>query len=270
MADGDKSVFGRKVFFIMPGISLESQLLDRLRLLEYEVYVIDDYRKAKPILRKNPDSICYVCINDKLTLMGWHKFMKSFEDEGVFSPLDMGVISHHLSEEKREEFLNELQYDAGFIVQDKTSEYLLHEIIKNLDNLQAKGIRKYVRASCVAEPQADLLWIKDNRMFKLKIIDISSVGIAAKLSNSQANSVYINQIVEACTINLRTEQIIVDIKITAIKAAGDFLLVVIMFNSSTPADSVNKIRHYIATNLQETIDSSIKPVDLDRTDYDAV
>ncbi len=270
MADGDKSVFGRKVFFIMPGISLESQILDRLRLMEYEVYVIDDYHKAKPILRKNPDSICYVCINDKLTLMGWHKFMKSFEDESVFSPLDMGIISHYITEDKRNEFLNELQYDAGFIVQDKVGDAVLHEIIKNLDNLQAKGIRKYVRASCINEQQADLLWIKDNRMFKLKIIDISSVGVAAKLSSNQANAIYINQIVEACTLNIRTDQILVDIKITAVKSAGDFLLVVIMFNSSTPAQSVAKIRHYIAENLQESIDSSIKPSDIDKTDYDAV
>ncbi len=268
MAEGDKSVFGRKVFFIMPEISLESQLLDRLRLMEYEVYVIDDYHKAKPILRKNPDSICYVCINDKLTLQGWHKFMKSFEDESVFSPLDMGIISPHISEDKRESFLSELQYDAGFIFQNQIGDNLLHEVIRNLDRLAAKGIRKYVRANCLSEPQADLLWIKDNRMFKLKIIDISSVGIAAKLSNSQANSVYINQIVEACTLNIRTDQILVDIKITAIKTAGDFLLVVIMFNSTTPADSINKIRRYIAANLQESIDSSIKPADYDKSDYD--
>ena len=268
MAD-EKSVFGRKVFFITPSLTIETQILNRLRLLEYEVYVIDDYKKAKPLLRKNPDSICYVCISSQLVLSGWHNFMKSFENESVFSPLDMGIITSYIPEERRNEFLSELQYDAGYIVEDKSADDLLHEIIKNLDKLEAKGIRKYVRASCVAETQADLLWIKDNRMFKLKIIDISSVGVAAKLSTSQANSVFINQMVNACTINLRTNQILVDIKISAIKAAGDFLLVVIMFASSTPQDSITKIRDYIATNLQESIDSSIKPADLDRTDYEA-
>ena len=145
---------------------------------------------------------------------------------------------------------------------------MFHEIVKALDAKNAKGMRKYVRANCLNDSQADLLWLKDNKMFKLKIIDISSVGIAAKLSNGQANAVFINQIIEGVTLNLKNVQLSVDIKISAIKAAGDFLLVVIMFNTSTSPEAINKIRGYIANNLQESLRSSLRATDLDRIDYE--
>ncbi|WP_294431310.1 hypothetical protein [uncultured Treponema sp.] len=266
----DKSVFGRKVFFITPNITFEQQVIERLRLMEYEVYAIDDYRKAKPLLRKNANSICFCLIESQLTLKGWHNFIKSFEDESVFSPLDMGVIIHTLTDEKHASFVSGLQLDAGIIRQDQNQELMFHEIVKALDEKEAKGLRKYVRANCINEAQADLLWLKNNRMCKLKIIDISSVGIAAKLSTGQAASVAINQVIDGATINLRTMQIVVDIKITAIKTAGDFLLVVIMFNASTNPESINKIRAYIAENLQEEMQAQLKYKDLDRTDYELI
>ena len=270
MADADKSIYGRKVFFINPSVTFEQTVIERLRLMEYEVYAIDDYRKAKPLLRKNADSICFCITESQLTLKGWHNFIKSFEEENVFSPLDMGVLLQALPDEKKANFIADLQLDAGILMQNQDSETLFHEIVRALDAKGAKGLRKYVRADCLNEPQADLLWLKDNRMFKLKIIDISSVGIAAKLSPGQANAVFINQILEGVTLNLKNTQVNVDIKISAIKSAGDFLLVVIMFTQSTTPDSINKIRGYIAENLQEKIRSSIRNSDLDRIDYDCI
>lgn len=268
MSDADKSIYGRKVFFIAPSVSFEQQVIDRLRLMEYEVYAIDDYRKAKPLLRKNADCICFCIVESQLTLKGWHNFIKSFEEENVFAPLDMGVIIHTMPDEKKANFIATLQLDAGILMQDQDPEALFHDIVKAMDSQNAKGMRKYVRANCLNEPRADLLWLKDNRMFKLKIIDISSVGIAAKLSPGQANAVFINQIIEGVTLNLKNIQVGVDINISAIKAAGDFLLVIIMFTATTTPEAINKIRSYIAENLQDTLRSSIRNSDLDRVDYD--
>lgn len=268
MADTEKSIYGRKVFFIGANATFEAQVVDRLRLMEYEVYAVNDYRKAKPFLRKNADSICFCIAESQLTLKGWHNFIKSFEEENVFQPLDMGVILQPLPEEKLANFTAGLQLDVGVLQHTADTETLFHEIVKAMDAKNAKGMRKYIRANCLAEPQADLLWLKDNRMFKLKIIDISSVGIAAKLSTGQANAVFINQVLEGVTLNLKSFQIGVDIKISAIKDAGDFLLVVIMFTPTTLPESINKIRTYIGENLNETLRSSIRNSDLDRIDYE--
>lgn len=268
MTESEKSIYGRKIFFINPNLSFETNIIERLRLMEYEVYVIDDYRKAKPLLRKNPDSICFCIIENQLTLKGWHNFIKSFENEEVFASLDMGLLIHSIEEDKKTDFLKGLQYDAGLIKLHQDDETLFHEIVKAVDAKNAKGMRKYVRASCINESQADLLWLKDNKMFKLKIIDISSAGIAAKLSNSQANAVFVNQIIEGVTLNLKDVQASVDIKISAMKSAGDFLLVVIMFTNTTPVNSINKIRGYIAETLQESLRTMLRSTSLDKTDYE--
>ena len=159
MADADKSIYGRKVFFINPSMNFESSVIDRLRLMEYEVYSIDDYRKAKPLLRKNSDSICFCIIESQLSLKGWHNFIKSFETENIFKPLDMGVIMPTLPEEKKANFIAGLQLDAGVLMQNQDQETLFHEIVKSMDAMNAKGMRKYVRANCLNEPQADLLWL---------------------------------------------------------------------------------------------------------------
>lgn len=268
MAEQDKNVFGRKVFFINPSNYFETKVIERLRLMEYEVYVIDDYKKAKAILRKNADSICYVALEPPLSLKGWHNFIKSFEEEGVFSPLDMGIISLEHPQDKWFNFINGLQYDAGLIMQEENPDSMLHNIVKNLDKLNAMGLRKYVRANCLTEPKANALWMRNNQMFQLKIIDISSVGFAAKLSQNSANAVGVNQIIRGVTLNLRTHQILVDIKISAIKAAGDFLLAVVMFDSSTSTDAIDKVRAYITENLQDSIMNSISRNDIDRLDYE--
>ncbi len=268
MADADKSIYGRKVFFLTPTTSFESLYLERLRNMEYEVYVINDYRKAKPLLRKNPDSICFCVVGSQLTLKGWHNFIKSFADESVFRPLDLGIILPVLAEDKLSNFCAGLQYDAGLFTLDGKAEELFRAIVKSLDSLGAKGLRKYVRANCLNENQADLIFMKDNRMFKLKIIDISSVGMAAKLSVKQANIISVNQIINKVTLNLRNINIVVDIQVTTIKAAGDFLLVIIMFADTVQPDAINKIRTYISDNLKETLRSSIKTSDLDMLDYE--
>ena len=268
MAEQDKNVFGRKVFFINPSAFFESKIIERLRLMEYEVYIIDDYRKAKAILRKNADSICYVCIEQPLTLKGWHNFIKSFEEEGVFSPLDMGIISISHPQDKWFNFINGLQYDAGLIMTSENPESMLHEVVKNLDKLGAMGLRKYVRANCMQEPKADALWMRNNRMFQLKIVDISSVGFAARVAANQAAAVGVNQIIRGVTLNLRSRQVVVDIKITAIKSAGDFLLAIVMFDSSTPPSSIEKVREYITENLQDSIMSILTRNDIDRLDYE--
>lgn len=268
MSEADKSIYGRKVFFVGANAAFEMQVASRLRLMEYEVYTIIDYRKAKPLLRKNADSICFCLVENQLSLKGWHNFIKSFENEGVFSLLDVGVILPDLPEEKKANFISGLQLDAGVLSLDLDPEPLFHEIVKAIDSKNAKGMRKYVRASCINEPNADILWVKDNRMFKLKIIDISSVGIAAKLSMGQANAVFINQIIENVTLNLKNVQIVVDLKIDAIKSAGDFLLVVGMFTTSTVPAAINEIREYVAQTLQQNLFSMVRNSELDRTEYE--
>jgi hypothetical protein len=40
----DYKIFGKKVFFLYPSFTFKSEVIDRLRTLEYEVYILNDYK----------------------------------------------------------------------------------------------------------------------------------------------------------------------------------------------------------------------------------
>lgn len=267
MADADKSIYGRKIFFINPNVNFEEKVISRLRIMEYEVYSIEDIRTAKNILRLNPDSICFVLPNSGLTLNGWHNFLKTFDSEAKFNQLDVGIIMHTIQEDKARAFLAELKYEAGCFMLDQEPEELFHQITTALDKLGAKGLRKYVRADCISDRKAEIYWLKQNKMIKLKMIDISAAGIAATLSAAQQNEIFVNQIISGAYINMGKSQVSAPLKVTAIKTAGNNLLVVFMYGSETEPSAINTIRKYVGEMLKQKMKDSIASLPLDKTDY---
>ena len=270
MTDSEKSIYGRKVFFLNPTVTFEEEVIERLRVMEYEVYAISDHRVAKNILRLNPDSICFVMPNSGLSQVGWHNFLKSFENEPKFSTLDVGVIMHKLPEDRINSFLSGLQYDAGCFFLEDDSEELFHKITASLDKLGAKGLRKYVRADCINDRSAEIYWLKANKMIKLKMIDISAVGIAATVSANQQNEVFVNQLISGAYINMGKMQVTASLKVTAIKTARNALLVVLMYGSDIEPSALTTIRSYVADMLKHKLQDSIANLPLDIVDYNTL
>ncbi|WP_407425427.1 hypothetical protein [Treponema sp.] len=270
MADTDKFIAGRKVFFLNPTPSFEEEVIERLRVMEYEVYSINDYRHAKNILRLNPDSILYINPNISMTLDGWHNYIRSFGEDPKFGSIDFGIIMQKQAPEKEKKFLANIEPKAGVLYFDSTKDELVRGISLALDKLSAKGMRKYVRADCITDKSAEIYWLKDNKMLKLKMIDISAAGIAAMLPATQANSIFVNQIIDGAYINIGKTQIITSIKISAIKNAGNNLLVIIMYGSDTLPTAINQIREYVSETLKANIKASIVNLPLDRRDYNII
>ena len=78
MESRENPLFGRKVFFVNPSFLIENYVFDFLRKNEYEVYMLQDYKKAKSILAAYPDSICFIDIDAELSYSEWYNYMKSF------------------------------------------------------------------------------------------------------------------------------------------------------------------------------------------------
>ena len=79
MENRENPIFGRKVFFLNPTLSIQNVFVRKLQDLEYEVYTIEHYYDAKPVLSEYEDSICFINIDDRLTYKQWLNFIKSFE-----------------------------------------------------------------------------------------------------------------------------------------------------------------------------------------------
>lgn len=269
MADNNgKSISGRKVFFINPTIPIEKTVITRLQTLEYEVYALKDYRVARGLFASLKDGICYVCIDSGLTKEGWKNFLNYFALNDIYRNFDFGIISETLNENKKTEFAQGLKLTAGCLAAPEAEE-TVHDLVKALDSLSAKGMRRYVRVNCMEDKKADLYWFtNDKKMLRCKLVDLSTAGIAVMLPASQAKAVFMNQLITNATIVLAGKQLSISVKITGMKAANDILLVVMMYGMESPITTLNQIRSYVIDSLNADLTRRIKETPLDRTNYE--
>ncbi|MDY2844129.1 MAG: hypothetical protein SOT81_09125 [Treponema sp.] len=266
--DKYKSISGRKVFFINPTISIENFVIGRLQTMEYEVYVLKDYRTAKSLFAEIQEGICFVCPDAGLSKTGWHNFIKYFENNIVFKNFDFGIFSESIAENKKAEITRDLKLTAGFFSMLETEE-LVRELVKSLDKLSAKGMRKYVRVSCMDATETELYWFtKQQKMFRAKLLDISNAGIAVKLNASLSKEVFVNQLISDATLILAGKQVPVSVKVTGIKAVSGVLLVIMMYGMDTHVSTQNQIRTYVTEKLKSNLEAKIKNVPLDKTNYE--
>ena len=112
----ENPLLGRKVFFLNPPLSIENYVIECLKGDDYEVYVIPDYTSAKPVLRLYENAICFIFIDDGLTLEGWYNFIKSFEEDESLKSVFLGVISIKTKPKDQERFLMDLKLPAKAVI----------------------------------------------------------------------------------------------------------------------------------------------------------
>lgn len=261
------AIYGKKVFFLYPSHTFQTAILDRLRTMEYEVYMINDYKDAKNILIKNRDSIFFLNPDGVFSPETWANYLKTISDDSRFESIALGVITEKLDEDHKKILKASIEFKAGFITLEDT-EQGLRDIVKALDANEAKGMRQYVRANCLADKTAEIFWLTENNlMYKLKLIDISSVGLAIKLSPKQTNILQINQILPTARLMLKGKEHKVDVIVTAIKSDGTNSVAVLMFRPGNSEGVLNTIRNYVASTLLDNIIAGIEGLPRDNTDY---
>ena len=105
--------FGRKVFFVMPSYDFQSLVIPSLYEQEFEVYILDNFTKAKDILRSFPDSICFINTDEGLSPSEWFFYIKSFESDPMLSTIFLGIICTRMTKAQKEQFAIETTIPAG-------------------------------------------------------------------------------------------------------------------------------------------------------------
>ena len=73
--------------------AIKKDIISNLRKKEYEVYIIESFRDAKNLLRKNPDSVLFINIDAQLSIGAWFNFLRSFYKEESLKTIQATVIS---------------------------------------------------------------------------------------------------------------------------------------------------------------------------------
>lgn len=273
MASDDIAIKGRKVFFLNLSADVEARLPAILREEEYEVYVLEDYRYAKNILRQFPESILYIQIDEheknRLQLNQWFNYLASFSEDESLCEILLGVMSKRMSTSMQNFFMVNLPLAAGVLTIKSIEGSILSQLKKVLDMNSAKGRRQYVRARCPNDSYDYLKCVINGHEFSLKLNDISCAGISAYVPITSAPYFPAKFVLQNMTLVLGLNtNVVCNAAIFTVKPLTEKQsLLVLLLMPSTTTNAKNLIRKHVFDILQNEIDSAAFGKPLDDTVY---
>ena len=270
MIDAEKlKILGRKVFFINPSIQIERSIVQELRNLEYETYVIRDYKCAKSVLRENSDAICFIYIDFGLTYTQWYKFIRTFDFDELLEDIFIGIFSDRIPGFKKDFFLMNTTLPGGFTMTNIPPNTLFSKVQKILDVNEVKGQRKYIRLSLHKNKQITCHIFIAGRLFPLELLDISSVGFAVKMTSALATVFAPNKILNNISLTINNKPYAITASVLMSKVAGDTMNSVLVIKGAS--EEITKIiRKFIFSVLDEQLNATMAAHEKDETNYEAL
>ena len=260
--------FGRKVFFLNMSNDFRQTIVPALFNKEYEVYTINDYRRAKAVLRNFPDSICFIDVDDGLTPNGWFNFMESFENDEMLSTIFLGIISSTLGYAQKMHFLMQSVVPAGFIGLNQSHDDLVEQIRSILDLNGAKGRRRFVRADCLDDTRIGIFFDFGEKRFTARVKDISSAGLSCIVSLKYQSFFKVNMLIREFSLIIDNETYKCSAAVLKAFASGtDKLTVVIVFTQAIGYNVRRSIREFLRSFLQGKITKMAHDTIPDMKDY---
>ncbi len=258
---------GKKIFFLNPPYDFTKIIIPVLSDLEYEIYVLSTYKFAKEILRNNPGSICFVCIDGEMPIGNWYNFIVSFSSDPDLSSIFLGVMSAYAGASDKNHFLLNASIPAGFISLVSKKDELIAKIEGILRINNAKGVRKYVRVDCETDKLISAQYKVENSMFPFKIEDISSAGLLCATSITVGSYFSQNMLLKDFLLVLRTQKIKCNVVILKTFEKNGKCYLVLLFTKGLPFAAKAAIQAYIRFFLQNSLDTNLATAKPDDTDY---
>lgn len=266
--ESELDIFGRKIFFLNPAYPVKKEIMSRLQAQEYEVYTIESYREAKPLLRKNPNSVLFVNIDAQLTHAAWFNYIRTYDRDDILATIKICVISERIKASDVAIFNKFVNMVSDVIEFNEGIEGVAKQIQKILDETNAKGKRQYVRANLTHDKDASLFWNHGSKMHQLKLLDLSSVGMAVKCPAVLENQIIAkNFLLQDVTMRLGPKQMVVEAVIYGIKSTPEGTLWILLLLPSTPPSIKEEIRTYVSKTIEEKMITSINGERKDDEDY---
>ncbi len=263
----NKVSLGRKIFFLDPPYNFVKQNISRLRMLEYEIYIVGDYKNMKNILVNNPHSILYIYVDTVLSKRAWINFITSIQHTPEIQDVRIGIFTKGLTDSQQDDFFANTEINCGIILLQGLEDNITAAFIEQLDRNGAKGIRKYVRAECDDIKAAQLFINLDGKMYSLPLLNISSVGCAVEVSKNSPLHIEKNMMIREASLQLH-RAIRVDLLCFAVKEDEDEdknTAVLLFVQASTGTKNI--VREYVSILLQKKLNDQIEKMHPDDMNY---
>lgn len=267
MESRENPLFGRKIFFICPSYVMEKYLIEKLRQNEYEVYVFKDYRKAKSVLSKYPDAMCFINIDAEFSYSEWFNFMKSFQESDVLKGIYLGIITESAGWEDKDKFLMNVKLPGGFNRFDKTEKFV-NNLMAILDLNGAKGRRKYLRLDTRGVSDVSGYMTSAGKLYAINIKDLSSAGFAVTYKPELMNLFQKNTLIRTISLTVGRKSMVCSCIVFNTQANPDgTAMSVLMLTNENPEETKTYIRNFIFEKYGRQMDAVIEAAEKDISSY---
>ena len=183
---------GKKVFLLYPHSVIRDDMLDMLIMAGFETYTLVDEKKARKILSKFPDSILFINIDEGLKENEWEVYIREIQEDPQLKNNRLGIMSYNQDQLLMQKYLMKMGLPCGYIQLKLGLQESAKILLNVLQANEARGRRNSIRAACEDDLNASINYRFDTDVFRGKILDISSSGLAARLDkapNFEANTV---------------------------------------------------------------------------------
>jgi hypothetical protein len=249
-------IVGKKVFFLHPTAVVQNKIIEELVQQEYEVYVAKDQAALRRVLLKNQDSIVFVDVNEQISEKEWENWMRGILGAPETKDIVIGIVSVSDNEELRRKYIDTIGITGGYTVLRSDLDPSIKQIIGILNTADAKGRRKYLRATTENETMTTVNLPLNGAFINGQIKDISVVGISCTFDNDP--ELLKNTLFKGIQVKLQSMLLNVEGIIFGSRMDGDAKIYVILFTQRIDPVVRTKIRKYIQQNLQSKMDNDLR------------
>jgi len=253
--DGPIDIIGKKVFFLFPTVVVQNKIITELIQQEYEVYSAKNKDTIRRVIREHKNSIVFVDINEHLKETEWESWITAVKNAPDTKDTSVGIVTANDDEKIKRKYLMALKVCSYTVLKFDLDKAIIH-IIEILQSLQAKGRRKFIRATTTKDSNVTLNLSVNGSFKNGQIRDISVVGISCTIEDEP--DIPKNTLFKDIQIKLQTAIIKVEGIVFGTRMEGEEKVYVILFTQRIDPDVRTKIRTYIQHNLQSKMDIELK------------
>ena len=137
------STHGKKIFFINPPESLKNEFLEYIFNNEFELYLLDNWKKIPRLLNIFQDSILFINIDKGMSRIEWAEYIAKVNKK--FNKTVIAVFSANESQVQQKIYLMDIGIKGGYIHIKEDNWKTIEIINRVLEINEARGRRKSVR-----------------------------------------------------------------------------------------------------------------------------
>jgi hypothetical protein len=249
-------ITGKKIFFLYPSAIIQNEIAAELVQQEFEVYIVRDHLGLRRILKKYPDSIVFANIDDQMDEKSWEAWIRGIMSDEATANVGIGILSTTDDMALQRKYVNSIKIKCGFIHVKKDIKESIIKVMEILKVADAKGRRKYIRATTDNETLTTINLPHNGDFVKGVIKDISVAGLSCAFPIDpviEKNSLIKDIQIKLQSLILKAEGIVFGSRMDGITK-----IYVIIFTQRTDPNVRAKIRKYIQANLQAKLDMAMR------------